>query len=238
MQRLVKDLNEIYKAHPALWKLDTDPSGFSWINADDHGGNVFSFLRYDGEGQMIACIANFSAEPRPDYRIGLPAEGIWTEILNTDAAVYDGTGRSATSARSSPTPSPRTATGLGAGHRPSARRGLAGLEPAVDEEQTEPEKVAAGVRGRGQAGPGLGDPERATPERVAGGSADYRLPGQDNTRLARDPAKPAPGRARQTHRRRLPSRACAQLKPPSHVAAAEARADSGPEVRGSPEPTE
>ena len=51
--------------HPALWKLDTDPSGFSWIDADDRGGNVFSFLRYDGDGQMIACVTNFSSEPRP-----------------------------------------------------------------------------------------------------------------------------------------------------------------------------
>ncbi|HEU4546487.1 MAG TPA: alpha amylase C-terminal domain-containing protein, partial [Microlunatus sp.] len=42
--------------------------------------------------QMIACITNFSSEPRPDHRIGLPAEGVWKEILNTDADVYDGTG--------------------------------------------------------------------------------------------------------------------------------------------------
>ena len=93
VQRLVKDLNEIYRDHPALWKLDTDPSGFSWIDADDAGGNVFSFLRYDGEGQMIACVTNFSSEPRNDYRIGLPAVGVWKEILNTDATVYDGTGQ-------------------------------------------------------------------------------------------------------------------------------------------------
>ena len=92
VQRLVKDLNQIYRDHPAFWRRDTDPSGFSWIDADDRGGNVFSFLRYDGEGQMIACITNFSSEPRPDYRVGLPAEGVWTEILNTDADVYDGTG--------------------------------------------------------------------------------------------------------------------------------------------------
>ena len=92
VQRLVKDLNAIYKENPALWKLDIDPSGFSWIDADDHGGNVFAFLRYDGDGQMIACITNFSSEPRPDHRLGLPAEGVWKEILNTDAEVYDGTG--------------------------------------------------------------------------------------------------------------------------------------------------
>ena len=70
MQRLVKDLNAHLPENPALWKLDTDPSGFSWIDADDHGGNMFSFLRYDGDGQMIACITNFSSEPRPDTASG------------------------------------------------------------------------------------------------------------------------------------------------------------------------
>ena len=92
VQRLIKDMNAIYRAHPALHRLDTEPAGFSWISADDQGGNVFSFLRYDGEGQMIACVSNFAAEPRLDYRIGLPAEGVWEEILNTDADVYDGSG--------------------------------------------------------------------------------------------------------------------------------------------------
>ena len=93
VQRLVKDMNALQRANPALHALDTDPAGFSWISADDRGGNVFSYLRYDGEGQMIACLANFAAEPRTDYRIGLPAEGVWEEILNTDAEVYDGTGQ-------------------------------------------------------------------------------------------------------------------------------------------------
>ncbi len=92
VQRLVKDLNATYTSHPALYKLDNDPAGFRWINADDGGGNVFSWVRFDGEGQMIACITNFSTEPRPDYRVGLPAEGSWQEIMNTDADVYDGTG--------------------------------------------------------------------------------------------------------------------------------------------------
>ena len=92
VQRLVKDLNEVYRAHPALWELDTDPAGFQWIDADDHGGNVFSFLRRDRTDQVLAAVINFSPEPRPDYRIGLPADGTWTEILNTDAEVYDGTG--------------------------------------------------------------------------------------------------------------------------------------------------
>ncbi|WP_152363492.1 1,4-alpha-glucan branching protein GlgB [Microlunatus speluncae] len=92
VQLLIKELNRLYKAHPALWKLDNDPAGFRWINADDSYGNVFSFVRLDGAGQMLASVINFSADPRTDYRIGLPAEGIWTEILNTDSSIYDGTG--------------------------------------------------------------------------------------------------------------------------------------------------
>ncbi|GAB3757130.1 1,4-alpha-glucan branching protein GlgB [Microlunatus parietis] len=92
VQLLIKDMNRLYRAHPALWKLDNDPAGFRWINADDAGSNVFSFLRVDGEGQLIASVINFSADPRPDYRIGLPADGIWTEILNTDSTIYDGSG--------------------------------------------------------------------------------------------------------------------------------------------------
>ena len=92
VQLMVKDLNAIYKAHPALWKLDTDPAGFQWVNADDRGGNVFSFLRFDGDGEMILCLTNFAAEPRYDYRVGLPIRGTWKEIFNSDSSVYDGSG--------------------------------------------------------------------------------------------------------------------------------------------------
>ena len=152
LQRLVKDLNAIYKENPALWKHDTDPSGFSWIDADDHGGNVFSFLRYDGDGQMIACITNFSSEPRPDHRIGLPAEGVWKEILNTDSDVYDGTGHignlGQVVAHSIPShgyeaSAPVTIPPLGAV--------WLRFEPVPTEEQSEPDKVAAGVRAAARA---------------------------------------------------------------------------------------
>ena len=90
VQRLVKDMNGIYADTPALWKLDSDPSGFRWINADDQGGNVFSWLRFDGDGEMIACVTNFATEARHDYQIGVPVAGVWKEILNTDADTYDG----------------------------------------------------------------------------------------------------------------------------------------------------
>ncbi len=92
VQLLMRRLNEVYRHVPALWKLDTDPAGFRWIDADDAGGNVFSYLRNDGAGDQVAVVVNFSPAPREDYRIGLPTEGVWTEILNTDLPEFNGTG--------------------------------------------------------------------------------------------------------------------------------------------------
>jgi 1,4-alpha-glucan branching enzyme len=147
LQRLVRDLNQVYKDNPALWLRDTDPSGFSWINADDAGGNVFSWLRYDGEGQMIACITNFSSEPRPDYRIGLPSEGVWKEILNTDADVYDGTGQIGNLGQVVATAVPAHGYVASAAVTiPPLGAVWLRLEPIPDEEQPEPEKVSRGSR--------------------------------------------------------------------------------------------
>jgi 1,4-alpha-glucan branching enzyme len=102
VQRLSKDLNAIYRRSPALWQLDTDPEGFSWIDANDAQGNVLSFLRFgsspgapgeaSGAVGTLACIANFSASPHLTYRVGLPRAGRWREVLNTDAEIYGGSG--------------------------------------------------------------------------------------------------------------------------------------------------
>ncbi len=105
VQQLSRDLNAIYRRSPALWKLDSAPDGFSWIDANDALGNTLSFLRWadppapaaDGpadqdERGVIACIANFSALPHQKYKVGLPRAGRWREVLNTDAAIYGGSG--------------------------------------------------------------------------------------------------------------------------------------------------
>jgi 1,4-alpha-glucan branching enzyme len=92
VQSLVRDLNRVYAETSALWELDTDPSGFGWIDANDANNNVFSFIRRAADGSMLACVANFAAVPHENYRIGLPTEGTWTEILNTDAESYYGSG--------------------------------------------------------------------------------------------------------------------------------------------------
>jgi len=94
---LVKDLNHVYRSHPALWELDHLPEGFRWIDANDAAGNTFSFLRFgsagpDGERPTLASITNFSGMPHNSYRLGLPRLGQWNEILNTDAEGYGGSG--------------------------------------------------------------------------------------------------------------------------------------------------
>jgi len=92
VQSLVRDLNRHYLEIPALWRLDSDPAGFRWIDANDASGNVFSFLRLDGARSTLACIANFSPTPHEAYRLGLAAPGRWEEVINTDADAYGGSG--------------------------------------------------------------------------------------------------------------------------------------------------
>ncbi|MGK5739545.1 1,4-alpha-glucan branching protein GlgB [Micromonospora sp. URMC 103] len=92
VQRLVGDLNRVYRDTPALWAQDTEPAGFRWIAGDDVANNTVSFVRIAPDGSTVVCVANFSALPLRDYRIGLPAGGTWREVLNTDAHHYGGSG--------------------------------------------------------------------------------------------------------------------------------------------------
>jgi 1,4-alpha-glucan branching enzyme len=92
MQGLVRDLNRVYRATPALWQLDGTPDGFAWIDANDSSGNVFSFVRKGSDGSSLACVANFANMVHSEYRLGLPEAGRWAEVLNTDAADYSGSG--------------------------------------------------------------------------------------------------------------------------------------------------
>jgi 1,4-alpha-glucan branching enzyme len=92
VQRLVSDLNRVYGETSALWSRDHEPEGFHWIDANDAAGNVYSFLRFGDDGSVLACICNFAAVPHEGYILGLPFEGAWDEVLNTDAAEYLGSG--------------------------------------------------------------------------------------------------------------------------------------------------
>ncbi|HET6856708.1 MAG TPA: 1,4-alpha-glucan branching enzyme [Streptomyces sp.] len=88
---LVRDLNTVYVATPALWERDTVPDGFAWVEGDAAEDNVFAFLRFDADGTPLLAVSNFSPVVRHEYRIGVPDDvPAWTEVLNTDAARYGG----------------------------------------------------------------------------------------------------------------------------------------------------
>ncbi len=125
VQQLVKDLNAVYAGHPALWQQDSSPAGFEWIDANDRSGNVLSFLRYGSDGSVLACVANFSAVPHYDYQLGLPVAGPWTEVVNTDADTYGGSGVGNFGARDRDGAVLARAPGLGRDHDPAAGRALA-----------------------------------------------------------------------------------------------------------------
>jgi 1,4-alpha-glucan branching enzyme len=93
VQRLVRDLNTLYRAEPALHARDTEPGGFQWIVGDDRANSVYAFIRWGFEADRpVLVVCNFTPVPREGYRIGVPRTGPWDEILNTDAGLYGGSG--------------------------------------------------------------------------------------------------------------------------------------------------
>ena len=92
VQRLIRDLNAVYRAYPALHQIDFDSRGFEWIAHDDAENSVFSFIRKDEHGDCVIVLSNFTPVPRHGYRIGVPQAGSYREIINTDATIYGGSG--------------------------------------------------------------------------------------------------------------------------------------------------
>jgi 1,4-alpha-glucan branching enzyme len=91
VMQLVKDLNHIYRALPALHQRDCSPEGFQWIDASDAAQSVLVYLRKGHEGvKPVLVILNFTPVVRERYRIGVPEAGHWSEVLNTDASLYGG----------------------------------------------------------------------------------------------------------------------------------------------------
>jgi 1,4-alpha-glucan branching enzyme len=96
LQRWVRDLNHAYRAHAPLWNDDFDPSGFSWIDCNDHEHSIIALIRRAGRqggrpaGEHLVAVVNFTPVVRRRYRIGVPGEGAYVEVLNSDADVYGG----------------------------------------------------------------------------------------------------------------------------------------------------
>ena len=94
LQRWMQDLNRLYRNEPALHARDFDMSGFEWADLHDWEHSIISFYR-KGEGPddvlLVAC--NFTPVVRANYRVGVPRGGFWREVLNSDAAIYGGSGQ-------------------------------------------------------------------------------------------------------------------------------------------------
>jgi len=91
LQRLVCDLNWLYRRERALHELDADPAGFAWIDCADWEQSVVSFVRRARDADdAVLVVCNFTPVPRRRYRVGVPWLGYYRELINTDAAEYGG----------------------------------------------------------------------------------------------------------------------------------------------------
>jgi 1,4-alpha-glucan branching enzyme len=92
LQALVRDLNRVYRAEPALHQVDFEAAGFQWMDCSDAEQSVVAFVRRARDpGDLVLVACNFTPVPRHGYRIGVPTGGFYREILNTDAEAYGGT---------------------------------------------------------------------------------------------------------------------------------------------------
>jgi 1,4-alpha-glucan branching enzyme len=93
VRKLITDLNELYKTQPALHEKQFSPEGFEWINYSDHQNAVMTFIRKGNKPKEdVIVVCNFTQVVRSNYRIGLPKKGKLTEIFNSDALIYGGSG--------------------------------------------------------------------------------------------------------------------------------------------------
>jgi len=92
VQRFVADANRLYARSPALFEIDFETPGFEWIVGDDRDASVVVFVRRARRGPPMLVACNFTPVPRANYRVGVPEDGFWREVLNSDATVYGGSG--------------------------------------------------------------------------------------------------------------------------------------------------
>ncbi len=92
VQALTSDLNAVYRGTPALHEVDFEDAGFEWIDWNDRGNSVFSWVRRDSSGGHVVCIVNLTPVVRDAYRVGVPGDRDYRVLLNTDDLRYDGSG--------------------------------------------------------------------------------------------------------------------------------------------------
>ena len=94
IRNLVDDLNVLYKDEPALWKNDFDPYGFQWIDCNDKSNSVISFMRRENDtNEWLVVVAKFTPNTHGSYKVGVPVEGFYKEIFNSDSSKYGGSNK-------------------------------------------------------------------------------------------------------------------------------------------------
>jgi 1,4-alpha-glucan branching enzyme len=90
VQRLIGELNRLYRNERALHETDADSNGFRWIVGDDAMNSVYAWERHAADAPPMVIVVNLTPVPRHHYRIGVPREGLWRERVNTDSELYGG----------------------------------------------------------------------------------------------------------------------------------------------------
>ncbi len=90
IQRLVRDLNALYRRLPALHELDCSSDGFQWVDCHDNEQSTLTYLRRSSRGEIALIVCNFTPVPRKGFRVGVPKAGLWKELMNTDSIHYGG----------------------------------------------------------------------------------------------------------------------------------------------------
>ena len=100
VQRLIKDLNNVYKNTPALYQLDCEQDGFEWLDHKNSEQSIISFIRYEQNDmhspQAVVVICNFTPNIHHNFKIGVPVAGQYIELINSDLKIYSGSGLSNT----------------------------------------------------------------------------------------------------------------------------------------------
>ena len=92
LQRFFKAINKFYKESKPLWEVDFSWEGFSWISNDDYKQSVISFRRIDKSGKELIAVCNFQPLHRKEYRIGVPFDGVYAQVFNSDSKEFGGSG--------------------------------------------------------------------------------------------------------------------------------------------------
>ena len=92
VQKLTKDLNHLYRNEAAMHDLDFDPRGFEWRLQDSAEASILAHERISESGERVLVLSNFTPVPHEHFRLGVPAQGKYSLLLNTDDVKYNGSG--------------------------------------------------------------------------------------------------------------------------------------------------